>query len=261
MADGPLTELRIPAGDYQRLHAHLFPGDHDEHGAILLAGEHHTDTRTTLAVRETHLLDPHEFPPGTHGYRQFAPGALARLGNRAAQERLALVTVHSHPGAGERNSLSRDDLAAHERVFPHLLDITDASSVTGAGLIDPILLQREAATPEQRAQQNYLGQENIADPSVTTLNAAAAAGALNVLLMSVIGQADEHLSEHRITLTREGRILMTTPERDPDCRWCGEGERSHYARADTSLLPLRPTKPVSVKSSFARRLISALARR
>ncbi len=59
-----------------------------------------------------------------------------------------------------------------------------------AGLIDPILLQQEAATPEQRAQQNYLGQENVADPSVTTLNAAAAAGALNALLMSVIGQAD-----------------------------------------------------------------------
>jgi len=96
---------------------------------------------------------------------------------------------------------------------------------------------------------------------VNTLNAAAAAGELNVLLMSVIGQADEHLAEHRITLTREGRILTTTPERDPDCRWCGDDEGSRYARADTSLLPLRPTAPVSAKSSFARRLIAALARR
>jgi hypothetical protein len=476
MARGELSELRIPAGDYERLHAHLFPGDHDEHGAILLAGEH-------LAVRETHLLEPDEFPPGTHGYRQFAAGALARLGNRAAQERLAMVTVHSHPGAHERNGLSRDDLAAHERVFPHLLDITGAASVTGvalgeasaageswnadgsrreltrvqvigasartlrprpaedrsgdlerfdrqvllfgaagqarlrglhvgvlggggggsilieqlahlgvgeitavdpdivkrhnlsriigaserdarekrkkvhvardhaqridpsirfnaidgdishshvahrlldcdylllatdtatarlvanaiaqsflipliqigakvelraggeieqiytavrpvlprhgclscAGLIDPILLQQEAATPEQRAQQNYLGQEDVADPSVTTLNAAAAAGALNALLMSVIGQADPYLAEHRITLTREGRVLITTPEPDPDCRWCGEASDSRYARADTSLLPLRPTvEPSSTKRSLARRLIAAITRR
>jgi hypothetical protein len=37
MARSELSELRIPAGDYERLHAHLFPGDHDEHGAILLA--------------------------------------------------------------------------------------------------------------------------------------------------------------------------------------------------------------------------------
>jgi hypothetical protein len=482
MARSELSELRIPAGDYERLHAHLFPGDHDEHGAILLAGEHHTPSGSTLAVRETHLLEPHEFPPGIHGYRQFAAAALARLGNRAAQERLAIVTVHSHPGAHKRNDLSGDDLAAHERVFPHLLDITGAASVTGvalgeasaageswhadgsrraltrvqvigasartlrprpaedrsgdlerfdrqvllfgaagqarlrglhvgvlgaggggsilieqlahlgvgqitavdpdivkrhnlsriigatehdarekrkkvhvardhahridpsirfnaidgdishsdvaqrlldcdylllatdtatarlvanaiaqsflipliqigakvelrasgeieqiytavrpvlprhgclacAGLIDPILLQREAATPEQRAQQNYLGQEDIVDPSVTTLNAAAAAGALNALLMSVIGQADPYLYEHRITLTREGRVLSTTPERDPDCRWCGDGSDSRYARADPSLLPLRPTVEANAKRSLARRLIATITRR
>jgi hypothetical protein len=482
MARDELSELRIGAEDYERLHAHLFPGDNDEHGAILLAGERRDRNRRTLTVRETHLLDCDEFPPGVHGYRQFAAIALARLGNRAAQERLALVTVHSHPGAHERNSLSGDDLAAHERVFPHLLDITGAPSVTGvalgeasaagevwddsgvrreldrvkviganvqalgprpvkatsgnlerfdrqvllfgatgqarlralhvgvlgaggggsilieqlahlgvgeitavdpdivkrhnlsriigaserdaraghkkvhvareqvrridpsirfnpidgdiadsdvaarlfdcdylllatdtatarlvanaiaqsflipliqigakvelrdggeieqiytavrpvlprhgclscAGLIDPFLLQREAATPEQRAQQNYLGQEDVADPSVTTLNAAAAAGALNALLMSVIGQADPHLAEHRITLTREGRVLTTTTERDPDCRWCGEGSDSRYARADPSLLPLRQAVETEVKRSRTRRLIAAITRR
>jgi hypothetical protein len=79
--------------------------------------------------------------------------------------------------------------------------------------------------------------------------------------MSVIGQADEHLSEHRITLMREGRTLITTPQRDPDCRWCGDGGDSRYARADTSLLPLRPTTAASAKSSIARRLIAALTRR
>jgi hypothetical protein len=483
MARGTLSELRIPAGDYERLHAHLFPGDHDEHGAILLAGEHHAAGRSTLAVRESHLLGPHEFPPGTHGYRQFAAAALARLGNRAAQEHLAIVTVHSHPGAHASNTLSGDDLAAHERVFPHLLDITGAASVSGialgeasaageswhadgtrreltrmqviggnvttlrprpaedrsgdlarfdrqlllfgatgqarlrglhvgvlgaggggsilieqlahlgigqitaidpdivkrhnlsriigaserdarekrkkvhvardhvqridpsihfnaidgdishshvaeqlldcdylllatdtatarlvanaiaqsflipliqigakvelraggeieqiytavrpvlprhgclscAGLIDPVLLQREAATPDQLAEQNDLGQEDVADPSVTTLNAAAAAGALNVLLMSVIGQADPYLAEHRITLTREGRVLSTTPERDPECRWCGEGSSSRFARANLSLLPLRPTvEPSATKRSFARRLIAAIRHR
>jgi molybdopterin/thiamine biosynthesis adenylyltransferase len=477
MAGDPLIELRISDGDYDRLYAHLFPGDGDEHGAILLAGEHHVSNGSILAVRETHLLDWDEFPPGTHGYRQFAAGSLARLGNRAAEERLAVVTVHSHPGARERNSLSRDDLAAHERVFPHLLDITSAASVTGialgeasaagetwrrdggrqelasvkvvgpnmrtlrprpveyqeddngrferqvllfgavgqarlrtlhvgvlgaggggsilieqlahlgvgqitavdpdivkrhnlsriigaterdarderskvevardhvrridpsirfnaingdishahiaqrlvacdylllatdtatarlvanamaqsflipliqigakvelrengeieqiytavrpvlprhgclscAGLIDPVLLQREAATPEQRAQQNYLGQADVVDPSVTTLNVAAAAGALNAFLMSVIGQADPYLAEHRIALMREGRVLVTTPECDPDCRWCGEVSHSRYARADLGLLPLRPTAEPQMSKSTVQRLIA-----
>ena len=468
MARDQLNELRIAADEYERLHRRLFPGDDDEHGAILLVGERHTTDRSTLTVRETHLLDAHEFPPGRHGYRQFAAGALARLGNRAAHEQLSIVTVHSHPGAGTSNALSGADLAAHERVFPHLLDITGAQSVTGialgaesaageiwhssgtrrdltrvqvigpnattlrprplnlatsdlerfdrqvllfgatgqarlrdlhigvigaggggsilieqlahlgvghltavdhdivkrhnlsriigaterdarknrkkvhvaqdyvtridpsirftaidgdishtdiarqvlgcdylllatdtatarlvangiaqsflipliqigakvelreggaieqiytavrpvlprqgclacAGLIDPFLLQREAATPEQRDQQNYLGNEDIADPSVTTLNAAAASGALNVLLMSVIGQADPELAKHRITLTREGRVLTTAPSRDLECRWCGEHSASRYARADLGLVPLRehvtPHKP------------------
>ncbi|MHB1836777.1 MAG: hypothetical protein ACYCXW_17650 [Solirubrobacteraceae bacterium] len=130
-----------------------------------------------------------------------------------------------------------------------------------AGLVDPILLQQEASTPEQRAQQNYLGHEDVADPSVTTLNVAAAAGALNALLMSVIGQADQHLAEHRITLTREARTLITTPERDPECRWCGETSDSRYARADTDLLPLRRTATASGRPSLARRLIAAVRRR
>jgi ThiF family protein len=479
MARDALNELRISEGEYDRLHRHLFPGDYDEHGAILLVGEHRAADRSTLTVRETHLLEPDEFPPGQHGYRQFAAAALARLGNRAAEEQLSVVTVHSHPGAQTSNALSGDDLAAHERVFPHLLDITGAATVTGialgeesaagetwhsdgnrqelnrvqivganvktlrprpldlvtgdlerfdrqvllfgatgqarlrslhvgvigaggggsilieqlahlgvghitavdhdivkrhnlsriigaterdvrkkrkkvhvakdhatridpsihftaidgdishtnvvprilgcdylllatdtatarlvtnaiaqsflipliqigakvelredseieqiytavrpvlprhgclacAGLIDPFLLQREAATSEQRDQQNYLGNEDIADPSVTTLNAAAA-GALNALLMSVIGQADPELAKHRITLTREGRVLATTPVHEPDCRWCGENSSSRYARADLRLLPLREhATPGKSDQPILRRLLPAI---
>jgi hypothetical protein len=455
-----VNELRIGAAHHEELRAHLLRPDADEHGAVLLVGAHISNARALLTVREVHALADDEFPPGAHGYRQFAASALARLGNRAGDERLALVTVHSHPGARDRNALSRDDLRAHERVFPHLLDITRAPLVAGlalaersvageiwsedgrreplhrvrvvgatvdffypepprgaretddrfdrqvrlfgaagqarlralhvavvgaggggsilieqlahlgvgtitaidfdvvkrhnlsrimgatdadarrgvkkvevarrlvraidpeidfrpvdrdiadavtarlltdadyillatdtatarlvanavsqaflipliqvgakvetckddtieqiytavrpvlprrgclgcAGLIDPIALQREAATPEERANQNYLGDPEAIDPSVTTLNAAAAAGALNVLLMSVIGQATDELAAHRITLTREGNVLALADKRDAACRWCGQESLSRYARADLSLLPLR----------------------
>jgi len=456
-----MTELRIGSDDYRRLHDHLFQADHDEHGALLLAGEHVTpDGNLLLCVREVHPLGVDEFPPGEHGYRQLAASAVARLGNRAADEQLALVSAHSHPISDDRTGLSRDDLAAHERIFGHLLDITAASSVTGvafgrrsaagevwrsdgsrhaldqvrvvganiemlrarpprvshptderfdrqvrlfgaegqerlgglhvgvigaggggsilaeqlmhlgigrltvvdpdivkthnlsrimgatradaragtkkvdvvaraagaidatvnvtpldgdvadlevaeqligcdflflatdtatarlvvsaiaqtflipvvqigakvetrstgeieqiytavrpvlprrgclscAGLIDPMLLQREAASPYERANQNYLGDVDVVDPSVTTLNAAAAGGALNVFLMAVIGQADDGLAEHRITLTREGTTLATRVVRNDECRWCGDGAASRYARADVRLLPCR----------------------
>jgi molybdopterin/thiamine biosynthesis adenylyltransferase len=455
-----LNELRIGAAQYEELRAHLLRPDRDEHGALLLVGAHISSNRRLLTVREVHPLDDEEFPPGAHGYRQFAAPALARLGTRAADERLALVTAHSHPSSRGRNALSRDDLTAHERVFPHLLDITCApvvagvalgeSSVAGeiwsragerqplnqlrvvghtvdyvfpepprsvretddrfdrqvrlfgpvgqarlralhvavvgaggggsiliehlahlgvgritavdfdvvkrhnlsrimgatevdarlgvkkveiarrltnaidlgidfrpidgdiaddataqllieadyillatdtatarlvanavsqaflipliqigakvetrrdgkveqiytavrpvlprrgclscAGVIDPMALQREAATLEERSNQNYLGDADVIDPSVTTLNAAAAAGALNVLLMSVIGQASDELAAHRITLTRQGHVLALRDKRDRACRWCGEQSSSRYARADLSLLPVR----------------------
>ena len=458
-----MNELRIGQADYERLNAYLFPGDHDEHGAILLAGEHPcTNGGSLLTVREVHLLANEEFPPGNQGYRQLAATALARLGNRAADEGLALISTHSHPGSRDRTGLSHDDLAAHERLFGHLLDITDARVVAGvafgehsaageiwtrdgrrnplgqvrivgstidflyegprdndssfrkrfdrqirlfgevgqarlralnvavvgaggggsilieqlahlgvgkltiidpdvvkthnlsrimgandgdarlatkkvkvaarnvihidptiqieaidgdiadlgvveqliacdfiflatdtvtarlvanataqsflipmvqigakvdtnlageieqiytavrpvlprrgclscAGLISPEALQREVASPEEAANQNYLGTEEVIDPSVTTLNAAAAAGALNVFLMTMIGQASDTLVEHRITLTREGTTIQLQTERKADCRWCGEQSASRYARADLALLPCRPT--------------------
>lgn len=469
-----MNELRIGASHYEALRGHVLRPDGDEHGALLLVGVDTSHDGTLLTVREVHELADDEFPPGVHGYRQFAAPALARLGNQAADERLALVTVHSHPAARDRNALSHDDLRAHELVFPHLLDITTAPVVAGlalgqhsiageiwtrggqripldrlrvvgpsiefiypappqdaresddrfdrqvrlfgaagqarlralhvavvgaggggsilveqlahlgvgtitaidfdvvkrhnlsrimgatnadarrgakkvevarrlvraidqeidfrpvdgdiadaatarllvdadyvllatdtatarlvanavsqaflipliqvgakvetrkdgtieqiytavrpvlprrgclacAGLIDPIALQREAATPEERANQNYLGDPEVIDPSVTTLNAAAAAGALNVLLMSVIGQASDELAVHRITLTREGNVLALADKRDPACRWCGEESLSRYARADLSLLPLRPTTATEPAAGSARK--------
>lgn len=457
-----MNELRIGQADYQRLKRHLFRSDRDEHGALLLAGRHATgDGGSLLTVRELHLLDDEEFPAGEHGYRQLAASALARVGNRAAEESLALISAHSHPGSGERTGLSHDDLAAHERIFEHLLDITAAPVVAGiafgehsaagelwrrgghrtplervrvvgsniellraapsapagssperferqvrlfgdvgqarlrgmhvavmgaggggsilveqlahlgvghltvvdpdvverhnlsriiaasdtdarnhtkkvevaarnakridpslrvdaidgdiadldvarrlvdcdflflatdtatarlvgnaiaqsflipliqigakvdtnqdgqieqiytavrpvlprrgclfcAGLIDPLALQREAASPQERANQNYLADVAVVDPSVTTLNAAAAAGALNVFLMAAIGQASDALAEHRLTLTREGVSIEPKVPRVAECRWCGEHPASRYARADLSLLPCRP---------------------
>lgn len=117
------AQLHLAGGDYGSLHEHLFPGDMDEHAAIALAGVRQRAGGVDLLVREVHPLWEDEFVPGERGYRQISARALARLGNRAADQGLALVSCHSHPGATTRNSLSHDDVAAHERVFPHLLDI------------------------------------------------------------------------------------------------------------------------------------------
>ncbi len=113
---------------------HLFREDRDEHGVVVLVGTHRQAGQTTLLTREVHLLADEDFPPGDHGYRQIAPAALARLGNRAFAEGLGLVSLHSHPGADRQVGLSPDDLQGHQRVFTHLLDITGGRPVGGLAM-------------------------------------------------------------------------------------------------------------------------------
>jgi len=123
--------LRIPADIYERLIVHLFPGDRDEHGAVILAGLRETETEVTLLARELHLAAEADFPPGRRGYRQISPLFVAQTGGRASDEQLVYLSCHNHPGSGDRVGFSRDDLGAHERLFPHLLDLTQAPVVGG----------------------------------------------------------------------------------------------------------------------------------
>jgi molybdopterin/thiamine biosynthesis adenylyltransferase len=129
-------ELVIAGDRYRRLQEHLFQPDRDEHAAVILAGVHRDRRRTRLLAREVHLVPPEDFVPGTYGYRQTAPRFVAELASRAADEKLSYVALHSHPGAHRDVSLSRDDLRAHQRLFPHLLNLTRGSPVAGIALGD-----------------------------------------------------------------------------------------------------------------------------
>jgi hypothetical protein len=450
----------MTGADYEGLHAHLFPGDRDEHAAILLAGRASRPGVADLLVREVHYLEADEFIPGRHGYRQLSAGALARLGSRANTEGLALITCHSHPGSGERTGLSGDDLAGHRRVFPHLLDIVGGGAPVGgiafgeasaageiwidrdhrheldrvdvigeshlrlrdrppadvpatdprfdrqarmfgaagqrlladmtvaviglggggsivneqlchlgvgriiavdfdrveahnlsrivgavprdarrrrkkvkvaarlagridpsirfeavdgdvadpevadlvsgadfifvctdtitsrlvanaiaqaylipmvqigakvdrpndrissvyvavrpsfprqgcldcAGMIDPVALQREGATKEERAAQNYLNVPDIVDPSVVTLNGVAASAATNLMLMYAVGMGQSGHLSHRLFDARGGSWLALEPRHDSACLWCGSESASRFARGDSALLPVR----------------------
>lgn len=452
--------LRIAGHDYDVLYKHLFQSDRDEHAAILLSGVSDAGGQIQLLCRELHLLGESEFTPGEHGYRQIAAASLARLGNRAAEQGLALITCHSHPLATTHNRLSRDDLDGHRRIFPHLLDIVGGQPVAGvafgqssaagevwlrsstprpldaveiigrnlrlltaspseperlvdgrfdrqarmfgadgqvrlrrmrvavigaggggsmvieqlahlgvgeiitvdydvvkthnlsrivganaddvaslrkkvevakdlvrridtairfeaidgdladddvarrvsatdfiflctdtitsrlvanaiahtclvpvvqvgakvdllgdshiesiyvavrpvfpgrgclacAGLIDPVALQQEAATDEERAAQNYLALPEVIDPSVITLNGIAASAATNLMLMSAVGLAGEGLLEHCLFDARHGTWLTVQVESRPTCRWCGRLPGGGFAMGDANRLPTR----------------------
>ena len=459
------------AGDlYLRVQEHLFQHDRDEHAAVVLAGVHRGRRRARLLAREVHLVPSDQFLPGTRGYRQTAPRFVAELATRAATEGLAYVALHSHPGAHRQVSLSRDDLRAHERLFPHLLNLTGANpiagialgsesaagevwlgdgkpepltvlrvlghrllrltseprvgssvdprfdrqvrlfgaagqeilrdlhvAVVGAGgggsmlveqlahlgvgeitvidfdevkainlsrivgaspgdvgvkkvavlarlvqeidpsirlnaidgdivdlstaerlldtdfiflatdtitsrlvfnaivhrflipgvqigakvdvavggeisqvyvavrpvspsrgclhcnsLIDPMRLQQEARSDEERAAQNYLNEPDVVDPSVISLNGVAASSAVNVMLFAATGLADESLWDHRLFLPRGGDVLTVRTKKDPDCPFCSTSPSAIYGRGDpASALPCRRSQGAAQQTASA----------
>jgi len=116
--------LTFPAGLWNRLNGHLFPGDADEHGAVVLAGLARGRNGFRLLAKEVVLAeDGRDYIPGERGYRALTPLFIASVARRARDERLAYLAVHCHGGAG-RVDFSEIDLASHERGYPALQQIT-----------------------------------------------------------------------------------------------------------------------------------------
>ena len=116
--------LTIPQGLYTSLHNHLFPGDGDEHGAVILAGTCRSDRGLRLVARELHLAtDGRDYVRGQRGYRMLRAEFIQSRILRARDQRLAYLAIHNHGGTN-RVGFSADDMASHERGYPALLDIT-----------------------------------------------------------------------------------------------------------------------------------------
>jgi hypothetical protein len=115
--------IRIARDDFNVVMNHLFPGDGDEHGAVLLAGISRLNGQLTLLVREVHLArEGIDYVEGRIGYRALNPTFIHRLITRARDERLVYLAVHNH-GSDQEVSFSHIDLESHERGYPALLQI------------------------------------------------------------------------------------------------------------------------------------------
>ena len=115
--------LTIPERLYAELQKHLFPGDGDEHGAVILAGMCESDRGLRLVAKEIHLAkDGVDYVPGKRGYRMLKAEFIQSRILRARDSRLAYLAIHNHGGT-DTVAFSRDDMASHERGYPALLDI------------------------------------------------------------------------------------------------------------------------------------------
>jgi hypothetical protein len=122
-------QLVLPEGLYTRLHHHLFPGDGDEHGAIIIAGLAETARGVRLLVRDLHLaVDGVDYVPGKRGYRMLKAAFISDHVRVCRDERLVYLAVHNHSGR-DHVGFSDDDLRSHERGYPALLDIAKGMPV------------------------------------------------------------------------------------------------------------------------------------
>lgn len=133
MADYPSINkpwrLILPQQIYSRLHRHLFPGDGDEHGAVIVAGIAESEQSVSLLARDLHLaVDGVDYVPGKRGYRMLKSGFIADRIAHCAAERLVYLAIHNHGGRDDVG-FSGDDLRSHERGYPALLDISKGMPV------------------------------------------------------------------------------------------------------------------------------------
>jgi ThiF family len=121
--------IRVARHEFDRLFTHLFPGDHDEHGAVLLAGTALVNNQLVLYTREVHpAQEGADYVEGTYGYRALSPKFIHRLITRARDQRLAYLAVHNH-GTDTNVGFSSIDMDSHERGYPALLQIAKGMPV------------------------------------------------------------------------------------------------------------------------------------
>lgn len=120
---------RIAIPKFNALMKHLFPGDHDEHGAVLTCGISQTGSAIKLLVRDVIIAkEGIDYVPGVHGYRALTANFVARAAKLCAKESLGYLAVHCH-GGDDAVSFSQTDLESHRRGYPAILDITAGGPV------------------------------------------------------------------------------------------------------------------------------------
>lgn len=132
MAPGTMNapiSLRLPQAMMVELEAHLFAGDRDEHGAVIGASVLETSRGTRLIGHRLFLaVDGSDYVAGQRGYRMLTADFVRRCALACANDGLAYLAVHNHPGV-DHVAFSDDDLASHRRGYPALLDILNGPPV------------------------------------------------------------------------------------------------------------------------------------
>lgn len=130
----PVT-LALTGDQHEHLKSFLFPGDGKEAVALLLCGRREGDRRHRLVVREIHGIPYDECAERTPTLVTWPPDYTAPILERAADNRLSVVKVHSHPGG--YSAFSATDDAGDTRLLPMISGWIEADILHGSAVMLP----------------------------------------------------------------------------------------------------------------------------
>lgn len=172
--DAEPWQLVIPASMHEELLAHLFPGDGEEHAAVIAAGVLETSRGIRLLARDLVLaVDGKDFVLAKRAHRRLTPAFVNRQIVCCRNEGLAYLAIHNH-GHADHVAFSSIDLASHERGYPALLDIARGQPV-GALVLASDALAGDVWTPDRR--RHPIGETVVLGPSRRSLSSSPAARA------------------------------------------------------------------------------------
>ena len=152
--NGPVS-LRLPQAIAKELQKHLFPGDEDEHGAVIGAAFVETSRGYQLLGRRLFLAkDGLDYIPGNHGYRMLTADFVRECALACADEGLAYLAIHNHPGTNQV-AFSDTDMASHQRGYPALLDILDGPPAGGLVFAQQAMAGDIWASAEQQVELDH----------------------------------------------------------------------------------------------------------
>ena len=125
------VSLRLPPELASKLESHLFPGDGDEHGAVIGASVVESSRGYRLLARRLFLaVDGIDYVPGKHSHRMLKAEFVLRCAIVCADEGLAYLAVHNHLGT-DSVAFSDTDMESHRKGYPALIDILDGPPAGG----------------------------------------------------------------------------------------------------------------------------------
>jgi hypothetical protein len=130
----PVT-LAFTGDQHEHLRSFLYPGDGLEAVAFLLCGRRDGDRRHRLVVREIHDIPYNCCSVRTATRVTWSPDFLDDILERAAQERLSVIKIHSHPNG--YGAFSSADDESDGRLLPMIHGWVEADMLHGSAVMLP----------------------------------------------------------------------------------------------------------------------------